>query len=168
VAEIFIYDEVGEFGVTAQDFAAELAGAAGDVMIRLNSPGGGAFDGLAIYALLRQRAAAATVWITVDGLAASAASVIAMAASPGCLAVAPNATLMVHEAFGMTVGGSADHRQTADLLDKMSDNIASVYADRTGQPAQQWRQAMAAETWYVGQEAVDAGLADRVLTAAAA
>ena len=166
MTEIFIYDEIGDFGITARDFATLLDGIGGDVSVRLNSPGGSAYDGLAIYSLLRARPG--TVSVTVDGLAASAASVVAMAASPGGLAVAKNATLMVHEAFAVEFGNAADMRQTADLLDRASDNIASIYAERTGQSAGQWRAAMRAETWYVGQEAVDAGLADRVLAAVAA
>jgi ATP-dependent Clp endopeptidase proteolytic subunit ClpP len=161
-----MYDEIGLWGITAAEFAAVLAGISGDVTVRLNSPGGSATDGLAMYSLLRQRPG--TVRVVVDGLAASIASVIAMAASPGCLAVAPNAALMVHDAFGECFGNDADMTAMAGVLARMSANIASVYADRTGQPVAQWRQAMSAETWYVGQEAVDAGLADSVLEMARA
>ena len=83
-----------------------------------------------------------------------------MAADPGNLIIGKNASMMIHDGFGAGIGNAKDLRELADLLDKTSDNIASIYADRTGQPASQWREAMLAETWYVGQEAIDAGLAD--------
>ena len=70
---------------------------------------------------------------------------------------------MIHEAFGACYGCEADMEAMGALLGKASDNIAGIYAGRTGQAAAGWRAAMRAETWYVGQEAVDAGLADSVL-----
>ena len=155
---VHIYDEIGYFGVTAQDFVSDLAKVQGDIELHLNTPGGEVFDGIAIYNALKPRQPA----VVVDSLAASIGSVIAMAAAPGKLAVAKNATMMIHDGLGMAIGDAADMRKMADLLDQASGNIASIYADRTGQPAAQWREAMRAETWYVGQEAVDAGLADTV------
>jgi ClpP class serine protease len=74
----------------------------------------------------------------------------------------PTAQLMIHDGHGICVGNAADMHATADLLDKCSDNIASVYATRTGTPVDAWRERMRNETWYSAQEAVDAGLADRV------
>lgn len=162
---VSIYDEVGYFGVTAQDFIRDLSTIDGDIELHLSTPGGEVFDGLAIYAALKQRAG--NVAVVVDSLAASIGSVIAMAASPGQLAVMPNASLMIHDGFALCVGNAADMMETAKLLDKTSDNIASIYAERTGKPVAEWRAAMLAETWYIGQEAVDAGLADTVLTKAA-
>ncbi|MCW2900997.1 MAG: peptidase ClpP [Streptosporangiaceae bacterium] len=157
---IHVFDEIGYFGVTAKDFVTDLADIKGDLDVRLNTPGGEVFDGIAIYNALKNHDG--LVRITVDSLAASIGSVIAMAADPGNLIVAKTASMMIHDGFGMGIGNASDLRQLADLLDKTSDNIASIYADRTGQPAAQWREAMLAETWYVGQEAVDAGLADFV------
>lgn len=159
-AQVAIYDEIGFFGVTAKDFINDLNGVQGDIELHLSSPGGEVFDGLDIYAALQRREG--TVSIVVDSLAASIASVIAMAASPGHLKMAKNASLMIHDGFGMGIGNAADMRALADLLDKTSDNIASIYADRTGKPADTWRDAMKAETWYSAQEAVDAGLADSI------
>jgi ATP-dependent protease ClpP protease subunit len=159
-AQLHIYDEIGYFGVTASDMIADLANVAGDLEVHLNTPGGEVFDGIAIFNALKQRDG--TVRIVVDSLAASIGSVIAQAASPGNLIIAKNASMMIHDGFGMAIGNAKDMREMADLLDKTSDNIASIYADRTGQPAGLWRDAMLAETWYVGQEAVDAGLADYV------
>ena len=157
---LHIYDEIGFFGVTSADLLRDLAGASGDIEVHMNCPGGDVFEGLAIYNALSQRSG--TVRVVVDSLAASAASFIAQAASPGELVVAKNASIMIHDAFAMGIGNAADMRELADLLDRHSDNVASIYADRSGKPAGEWRAAMRAESWYVGQDAVNAGLADRV------
>lgn len=159
-AQIHIFDEIGYFGVTASDFAADLAAVKGDIEVHLNTPGGDMFDGIAIYNTLKQRSD--LVSIVIDSLAASAGSFIAMAADPGHLFIGKSASMMIHDAFSMGIGNAQDLREFADMLDQQSDNIAGIYADRSGHPASQWREAMRAETWYVGQEAVDAGLADFV------
>ncbi len=158
--QVAIYDEIGMYGVAAADFMADLAGISGDIELHLNSPGGDVFDGIAIYNRLKQHKG--DVSVVVDGLAASAASFIAMAASPGKLEMAPHSQLMIHDGFGMAIGNAADMQEMAGLLDKASDNIAGIYADRTGKPADYWREQMRAETWYTDREAVSAGLADRV------
>lgn len=160
-SQVSIYDEIGMIGVSADDFVRDLAAISGAIELHLNSPGGDVFDGIAIYNNLRQRKG--TVSVVVDGLAASAASFIAQAASPGHLAMSPHSQLMIHDGFALTIGDAADMRKTADLLDKASDNIAAIYADRTGKPADYWRQAMKAETWYSDAEAVSEGLADRIV-----
>jgi ATP-dependent protease ClpP protease subunit len=157
-----VYDEIGgggwfSSGVTAIDFIAELAQITGDIEVHLNSPGGDVFDGLAIYNALAQRPGKVTT--VVDGLAASAASFIAMAGK--VRVVSPGAMMMIHEASGMCIGNSAEMRETAELLDKVSENIASIYASHSGR-ADGWRDAMRAETWYTADEAVAAGLAHRV------
>lgn len=157
--EIFIYDEIGYFGHTAKGFADELAEVtAENLTVHLNSPGGDIFDGLAIYQALKDHPANVTV--VVDGLAASIASVIAMAADK--LVMAPKSTMMIHDGWSMGVGNAADLRKLADLLDKQSDIIASVYADRSGQPADFWRDRMRDETWYNAEEALAAGLIDEI------
>jgi ClpP class serine protease len=96
----------------------------------------------------------------VDGLAASIASVIAMAGDR--IVMAPNSQLMIHDGSGLCIGNAAEMRQMAELLDRQSNNIAEVYANRAGGTAEDWRALMEAETWYTAQEAVDAGLADEV------
>ena len=155
---VHIFDEVGYFGVTAKDFTADLAAVKGDVEVHLATPGGEVFDGIAIFNALKNHDG--LVRVVVDSLAASIGSVSAMAADPGNLIIGKNASMMIHDGFSMGIGNAGDLRELADLLDKQSDNIAGIYADRTGKPAAAWREAMLAETWYVGQEAVDAGLAD--------
>ena len=157
-AQVHIYDEIGYVGVSANQFAGDIADIQGDLEIHLNSPGGEVFDGIAIYNTLKPR----NPTIIVDSLAASIASVIAMAAAPGKLIMAKNSQMMIHDGFGMTVGNAADMREMADLLDKTSDNIASIYAERTNLPVSQWRDAMKTETWFSAEEAVQAGLADQV------
>lgn len=158
-AVLDIFDEIGPWGVTARDLVKELrALQADEIQLHVNSPGGDYFDGLAIMNSLRDHPA--RVVATVDGLAASAASFIVMAADE--VVMNRNSELMIHEASGFAMGDSATMRDLADRLDHISNNIASVYADRAGGDAEDWRAAMHAETWYSAQEAVDAGLADRV------
>lgn len=161
-ATLHVYDEIGYFGITANDLIVDLAGVKGDLDVHLNSPGGEVWDGIAIYEALSQREG--TVSVTVDSLAASIASVIAMAASPGHLLMAKNARMMIHDGFGMGIGNAADMRELADLLDDASDNIASIYAERTGKPVAEWREVMRGEKWYSAQAAIDAGLADGIAT----
>src|SRR6266581_1231354 len=157
---ISIYDEIGMFGVSAGEFLAELAGVDGDLDVHVNSPGGDVFDAIAIYNSLKARRG--TVAITIDGLAASAASFIAQAASPGMLEMAPFSTMMIHDGFAAGIGNAADMRDLAEQLDAASDNIAAIYAERTGKSADYWRAKMKATTWYKDAEAVEDGLADRV------
>lgn len=158
-AEVMIYDEIGYFGITANDFVKELAGLQADRLnVHLNTPGGEVFDGIAIYNALKSHPA--EVHVTVDSLAASIGSVIAMAGDR--IVMARNSTMMIHDGMGIAIGNAADMRELADLLDKTSDNIASIYAERSGKPADHWRGLMRAEQWYSAEEAVGAGLADEV------
>lgn len=157
--EIFIYDEIGYFGHTAKGFSDDLNELDVDELaVHINSPGGDIFDGLAIYQSLKNHRAQVTVHV--DGLAASIASVITMAADK--VIMAPKASMMIHDGWTMSVGNAADMRKAADLLDKQSDIIASVYADKTGQPVDFWRDRMRDETWYNAEEALAAGLVDEV------
>ncbi|NUO42418.1 MAG: Clp protease ClpP [Streptomyces sp.] len=160
-AEVMLYDEIGGWwGATADDFINDLRGiTASNILLRVNSPGGQVYEGIAIANALRSHPAAVTV--QVDGIAASIASVIAMAGDR--VRMMPNAMIMVHDASGLTVGNAADHRETAELLDKISGNIADAYAARAGGTRDEWRQVMVQETWYTAEEAVAAGLADEVV-----
>jgi ATP-dependent protease ClpP protease subunit len=158
-AEVYIYDEIGYWGRTAQDLVDELATLRVDeIDLHLNSPGGELFDGIAIYQAFRDHPA--TVCVYVDALAASVASVIAMAGDR--VVMGRMAQLMIHDAWGLCVGNAGDMRQMADELDRFSDIVAGAYAERAGGTANQWRKAMLAETWYGPAEAVEAGLADAV------
>lgn len=156
--EIYMYDEIGFWGVSAAEFVRQLQGLeAVHIDLRINSPGGDAWDGIAIYNALCNHPAAVTTYV--DGLAASAASFIAQAG--GKVIVARNATMMIHDAEGICIGNCTDMREMADLLDRTSNNIADIYAQRCS-TVLQWRKSMKAVSWYVGQEAVDSGLADEL------
>lgn len=157
-AEMLIYDEISYWGVSAQDVAEQLAGVRGDLKVRINSPGGDVFDGVAIFNMLVNHPGRVTV--EVDGLAASAASFIAMAGDR--IVMGQGAQMMIHDASGFAYGNAATMTEMAELLDRVSETIASIYASRTGVDAATWREAMRAETWYSGEEAVEAGLADEV------
>lgn len=158
-AEVWVYDEIGWFGVSAQDFVRELTTIKADkIDLHISSPGGDVFDGLAIYQALRNHPAQVTTYV--DSLAASAASFIAMAGD--VRVIAPHAQMMIHEAWGMCVGNAAEMAKMQDELDRLSANLAGIYAKRAGGDAETWRAAMRAETWYSAEEAVAAGLADRV------
>ncbi|MFE0844911.1 head maturation protease, ClpP-related [Streptomyces rochei] len=156
-AEVIIYDEIGEWGVTAKNFIDDLNQVrAGNIDIRLNSGGGSVFEGLAIYQALRRHPANITTYI--DGIAASIASIIAMAGDRRV--ISRNGSMMIHEASGLAAGNAQDMREMADVLNRLSQNLADVYAHRTGNgTADSWREQMVAETWFVGAEAVAAGLA---------
>ncbi|MGW4525177.1 head maturation protease, ClpP-related [Amycolatopsis sp. NPDC004378] len=156
-AAIYIYEEIGYWGVTAQDFVRDLMGLrVSNVIVHINSPGGDVFDGLAIFHALRDHPA--TIEVRIDGLAASAASFIAMAGDT--VVCQRNAQMMIHDASGICIGNAADMQEMVDLLNRCSDNIADIYAARAGGTVAQWRALMQAETWYSGTEAVAAGLAD--------
>lgn len=161
VTDLLIYDEIGFFGVSAQDVTDSLADVTGDLNVRLNSPGGDVFDGVAIYNALSDHPGKVTV--TVDGLAASAASFIAMAGDTVRMNRASQ--MMIHDASGLCIGNAGDMTEMAALLDRVSDTIAGIYADRTGVDVEAWRGQMRTETWYSAEEAVSAGLADAMTPA---
>lgn len=156
-ADVYIFDEIGYWGTTARDFAEQIAGLdVGQITLHLNSPGGDAWDGVAIANVLRRHSA--KVDVIVEGIAASAASLIAMAGEH--ITMGPSSMMMIHDASGMTWGNAETMRQSAEILDKLSDSYADAYAKRAGGTTAQWRETMRAETWYTAEEAVLAGLAD--------
>ncbi|QMU22511.1 head maturation protease, ClpP-related [Gordonia rubripertincta] len=159
--EVLIYDEIDPFwGVSAAVFVRDLAqiDAERDLTVRINSPGGDVYEGIAILNALRGRAGKVTT--VIDGLAASIASVIAMAGTE--IVMMPNSEMMVHDPWMLTIGDAEDMQTAADNLGRIADNLASIYAERTGGTAEEWRAIMRAETWYTAAEAVEAGLANRV------
>lgn len=159
---IDILDVIGEDfwgdGVSAASIVKALKGMSGDVTVRLNSPGGDMFEGLAIYNLLR--AHSGTVKVEVLGIAASAASVIAMAADE--IVMGKGTLMMVHNAWGMIVGNKNDMREAADIFDKFDGSMANLYAARTGLDQDTVRGYMDAETFFTAEEAVEAKFADSV------
>ena len=162
-AEVFIYDEIGgSFGVDANEFIQDLQGIkAENIMVRINSPGGSVVDSIAIYNALVQHPANVTTRI--DSMAASAASVVAMAGDS--IEMMVGSQLMIHDAMSTELGNAKELRELAKWLDMQSDNIASIYAERgRDKTAQDWRALMLAETWMFANEAVELGLADSVYT----
>jgi ATP-dependent protease ClpP protease subunit len=162
-AKVYVYDVVGGYDMTSDDFVRQLhALDVTGIDLHVNSPGGYVFDGIAIYSALKNHKASVTTYV--DGLAASAASFIAMAGDE--IVIEKPARMMIHDAQGIGIGNAADMREYADLLDETSDTIAAIYADRAGGKPTDWRAAMLANnrsgTWYTAHTAVDAGLADRV------
>lgn len=158
VAEILLYDEIGMWGITAQQFARELK-ALGDlslISLRIHSPGGDVFEGTAIYNLLKHHPA--RVEAHVDGLAASMASVIAMAADT--IYMPENALMMVHRPWGIQGGEADDMRRYADLLEKIEGTMVAAYMAKTGKSEEEIKALLKAETWMDGREAVEAGFAD--------
>jgi len=158
-AEISIYDEIGFCGVTAKQFIGDLKAIdATAIKLAINSPGGAVFDALAIYNALRQHPA--NVEVTIMGVAASAASIIAMA---GDTVVMPeNAFMMIHNPLNMAYGNADDLREMADVLDKIGASLVGIYAKRTGLPEDEIKALLDAETWLNAEEAVLKGFADEL------
>lgn len=158
-AEVLIYDYIDPFGVSAQDFVNDVKALDVDQLdVRINSRGGSAFDGIAIYNALKRHPATVTTYN--DGIAASAASFIAQAGDKRV--TSKYAQTMVHSASAVVMGQAADMRSVAGQLDRLDGNMASLYADSAGGSQDDWLDVMAAETWYTGEEAVEAGLFDEV------
>jgi HK97 family phage major capsid protein/ATP-dependent Clp endopeptidase proteolytic subunit ClpP len=165
-ADIYIYDQIGagwfDEGVTAKNFVQELnALKVKNINLHINSPGGSVFDGLAIYNALR--AHKATVNTFIEGLAASIASVVALAGDT--CGMAKNALFMIHNPTGMVMGGSEDMRKTADILDKLKESICQAYVDKTGMTPEECMAAMDMETWYNADEAMKCGFVDAITEA---
>jgi ATP-dependent protease ClpP protease subunit len=163
-ATIDIFDVIdsygGWWGISAGEVDAALkqVGDVDTLYVRLNSPGGEATEGVAIANLLR--ANRATVRVTVYGLAASAASMVAVAGE--VVNMAPGSILMIHDAWDFAVGPADDFRKAADVLDTISDSYAGLYAAKAGGDAATWRAVMREDKWYSADAAVEAKLADTV------
>lgn len=173
-AEVLIYDDIGEGwfgGISAKTFAEELRalGAGIETLnIRINSPGGDVFDGLAIYNTLRRYQAQKNV--SIDGMALSIASVIALAGDK--VSMAENAMFMIHDPWGVVMGTAEDMRKQGDLMDTVKENLVSTYERRVVQTlgaapngedyGERIREMMSAETWMTASQAVEEGFIDEV------
>lgn len=158
-AEIYIYDAIGFFGIEAESFVRELSALEADtITLRINSPGGNVFDGSAIYNALKRHKA--TVNVHIDGVAASMASVIALAGDT--ISMAENAFFMIHKPWSFVIGPADDMRKEAELLDKIEGTAVGIYQSRSDLSESEVRAAMAAETWYTAEEARDAGFIDEI------
>ncbi len=160
-ADIYIYDEIGGWGISARRFTEDLIslGNLSHINLHIHSPGGEVFDGIAIYNQLKNHSATITVFI--DGLAASMASVIAMV---GDTVIMPkNAMMMIHKPWGVSWGDANDMREYADLLDKLENVLIPAYVAKTGKTTEEITAMLEQETWLDGDECVEHGFADKVI-----
>lgn len=158
-ATLSIYDEIGFWGVQAKDFVDQLRAVKAKVLnVEINSPGGDVFAGLAIYNALR--ASGKEIVVKVMGVAASAASLIAMA---GDKRVMPkNSFMMIHNPWSFAVGNADELRETANTLDKIGGSLLATYAARTGLPEDELTAMLATDTWLTADEAKEKGFATEV------
>lgn len=167
-AHVYLSGDVGDFGEDC--FASiDVISALAEVpptqrpTIHINSGGGVATEGAAIYAILSGRTS--KVDVIVEGVAASAASLIAMAGDT--VTMSAGSVMMIHDPSGITLGTSADHRKTIEGLEALAASYAAVYAGKSGKTLAECRSIMQAETWLTPEEAVEAGFADRVQASSA-
>jgi ATP-dependent protease ClpP protease subunit len=165
--EMLIYDEIGyDFwtggGITAQDVADQIraAGPVSRIALRINSPGGDVFEGSAIYSQLSKSGVPVDVYI--DGLAASAASFIAMVGTT--ISMGDNAMMMIHNPWSIELGDANDMRKCADTLDKVRDSMLPAYMRRYSGSEDDFKALLDAETWLTAQDCKDCGLADKITT----
>jgi ATP-dependent protease ClpP protease subunit len=159
--DIFIYDQIGDGffgdGLTAQDIVIQLKNLnTRRLNVRVNSPGGDVFDGFAIYEALNRHPAEVTVYI--DGLAASIASVIAMAGKR--IVIAETGRVMIHNVTTVAWGTAAELRKQADICDQLTQTIISVYEARTGADRATLARWMDEETWFDADQALGKKFAD--------
>jgi len=159
-ADLYMYDEIGPWGITASALAPVLSSLADREVINLhiNSPGGSVFDGVAIYNMLLSHNA--DIHVFVDGLAASIASLIAMAGDQ--IHMAENAMMMVHNPWAIVAGNAKELRKQADVMDQIQQTLVTTYVSRTGQKTEDVQQLMDAETWLTAARAKELGFATHV------
>ncbi len=162
-AEILIYGEIGADwfgeGIAAEDLVKELASLdVATLDVRINSVGGQVFEGLAIYNALDRHPAKVTTHI--DGMAASIASIVALAGDT--VRIAENAFVMIHNAHGFSVGNATAMRKMADILEKLDGSLAETYVAKTGKSSKVIRAMMDEETWFSAAEALEAGMVDEI------
>ena len=157
--DVYLYDEIGSYGVSAKDFVNDIKELDGkDIYLHINCVGGEVFDGMAIYNTLKKYEGKVTAYI--EGIAASMGSVIPLAADE--IIMSENSLLMIHNAWGGAMGEADDMRKTAQLLDKLSGEIANIYTKKTGLDLETIQQMMDEETWFNAEEALELGFIDRV------
>ncbi|MBF0406465.1 MAG: ATP-dependent Clp protease proteolytic subunit [Candidatus Riflebacteria bacterium] len=161
---IYLYGVIGDWfdDLEAKRIIEKINAVSGDLTIHLNSPGGDVFDGIAVMNAIKSHG---NTTIIIDGLAASIASVIAMSADK--IIMSEGSFLMIHNPWTMMAGESKDFRHTADVLDKIRDEIANIYSRKTGTNTDEIIQAMNTETWYSAEEAKKLGLTDEIMNVSA-
>lgn len=161
--QIDLYDEIGPYGASSKDFRAKLRDAGKrDIVLRINSPGGSVFDGIGIYADLI--AHPGNIKVEIVGVAASVASIIAMAGDERL--IAPESYLMIHNSWTLALGNESELLEIAALLKKIDTGFVATYSARTSIEPRAIKKMMAEETWLTGKEAVENGFATGLLPAA--
>ena len=159
VVDVYIFDEIGMGGVNAQGFIEEIKSFKDSPMnLHINCVGGDVFDGMAIFNIIKKRTAKTTVYI--EGIAASMGSVIALAADS--VVMAENSLFMIHNAWGGAMGEAKEMKKTANLLDKISGEIADIYVKKTKLPYDKVKEMMDEETWLNAEEALELGFIDSI------
>lgn len=165
IPELMIYDVIAQDdywgGITSKAFAKELDALKGEkeIKVRINSPGGSVFEGLAIYNSLVAHPAKITVQI--DSLAASIASIIALAGDE--ITMAENGFFMIHNPWSFAIGDASDMRKTADTLDQLKGSLITTYTARSGYTEDEISNLMDEETWLSGEQALEAGFVDSLI-----
>ena len=160
--EIFIYGPIGEQWMGRVDSGMvisaldEMAGE--DIRIRLNTPGGNVDEGIAIFNAIKRHEGSVTM--VADSIAASMGSYLLQASERRV--VASNAMVMIHDPWTIALGNATELRKAADMLEKYAARMVPDYASRSGKTDDEVKQIMSEETWYTGQEAIDAGWADEL------
>lgn len=162
-AEILIYDEIGRNfwgeGIAAETLVKELSALDVETIdVRINSVGGQVFEGLAIFNALDRHPAKVTTYV--DGMAASIASIVALAGDE--VRIAENAFMMIHNPWGFEAGDAIAMRKMADILDGLASSLADTYVAKTGKSVKVIRGMMDEETWFSAEEALEIGLVDQV------
>ena len=158
-ADVYIFDEIGTYGITAQEFINDIKDLKGTpINLRINSLGGDVFDGMAMYNVIKRREAKTTVYI--EGIAASIATIIALGADE--VVMAENSLFMIHNAWGGSMGEAKDMRKTADTLDKISSELIDIYRKKTGLSYEGLSAMMDEETWLNANEAFEMGFIDTI------
>ncbi|WP_442958761.1 MULTISPECIES: ClpP-like prohead protease/major capsid protein fusion protein [unclassified Providencia] len=160
-ADIYIYDEIGMWGISARRFTEDLIslGNINHINLHIHSPGGEVFEGIAIYNQLKNHNA--TITVHIDGLAASMASVIAMVGDE--IIMPTNAMMMIHKPWGVSWGDANDMRDYADLLDKVENVLIPAYMEKTGKTKEEIEAMLGEETWLTAEECVEHGFANTVI-----
>lgn len=157
-AEIYIYDAIGS-DYSAKKFIEEFNEIkANDINIHINSPGGSVFEGMAIYSIIVNSKKKVTTHI--DGIAASIASVIALAGNP--VKMAKNAQFMIHKVSNIVLGDSDDMKKEAEIMESLEKQMIDIYHSKTGIPEAEIKQMMEDETWMDGETALEKGFIDEV------
>ena len=158
-ADVYIFDEIGTYGITAQEFITDIKDLKDTpINLRINSLGGDVFDGMAMYNVIKRREAKTTVYI--EGIAASIATIISLGADE--VVMAENSLFMIHYAWGGTMGEAKDMRKTADTLEKITGELTDIYRKKTGLSYDALAEMMDEETWLNANEALEMGFIDTI------